>query len=437
MGDTPGSPTVSMKLQRIAQQAKSYPEMVFNNVFHLIDREFLLEAYRQTRKSSAPGVDQVTAKQYAENLEDNLRDLHERLRDNRYVAPPVERVWIDKEDGKKRPIGKPCFEDKIVQRAVVMILEAIFEPDFHAFSHGFRKGHSQHQALHELREQCRELNIAWIVDADVSGFFDNLDWDHLREFITQRVNDGGILRLIGKWLHAGVLEAGERTHPDKGAPQGAVVSPMVSNLFLHQVLDEWFVQAVQPRMKGRCFVIRFGDDFIIGCELEADARRVMAVLPKRFNRFGLTIHPEKTVLIEFKKPSSRDSSAKGKGTFDFLGFTHYWAKTRRGYWVIKRKTIRKRLRRFMKAIWTWCRENRHEPLNEQYRTLCAKLRGYDHYYGIRGNFKMLEVVFEHTERAWRYWLSRRSHKGHLHWQKFEGSLRQKLPLPKPRIMHNI
>jgi len=426
-----------MKLQRIAEQAQRYPEMVFNNVFHLIDCEFLREAYRQTRKSSAPGVDQVTAKQYAENLEANLQDLHGRLRDNRYVAPPVERVWIEKEDGKKRPIGKPCFEDKIVQRAVVMILEAIFDHDFYAFSHGFRKGHSQHQALDELREKCRKLNINWIVDADVSGFFDNLDWGHLREFITQRVNDGGILRLIGKWLHAGVLEAGELTHPDKGTPQGGVVSPMVSNIFLHQVLDEWFVKDVQPRMKGRCFVIRFADDFIIGCELEADARRVMAVLPKRFNRFSLTIHPEKTVLIEFKRPPSRDKSAGGKGSFDFLGFTHYWAKTRRGYWVIKRKTVRKRLRRFMKEIWTWCRKNRHEPLQEQYRTLGAKLRGHYQYYGIRGNFKMLEAVFEHTERAWRYWLSRRSHKGHLNWQKFVDSLRHKLPLPKPRIIHSI
>jgi group II intron reverse transcriptase/maturase len=426
-----------MKLQRIAEQAQRYPEMVFNNVFHLIDCEFLLEAYRQTRKSSAPGVDQVTAKQYAENLEANLQDLHGRLRDNRYVAPPVERVWIEKEDGKKRPIGKPCFEDKIVQRAVVMILEAIVDHDFYEFSHGFRKGHSQHQALDELREKCRTLNINWIVDADVSGFFDNLDWGHLREFITQRVNDGGILRLIGKWLHAGVLEAGELTHPDKGTPQGGVVSPMVSNIFLHQVLDEWFVKDVQPRMKGRCFVIRFADDFIIGCELEADARRVMAVLPKRFNRFSLTIHPEKTVLIEFKRPPSRDKSAGGKGSFDFLGFTHYWAKTRRGYWVIKRKTVRKRLRRFMKEIWTWCRKNRHEPLQEQYRTLGAKLRGHYQYYGIRGNFKMLEAVFEHTERAWRYWLSRRSHKGHLNWQKFVDSLRHKLPLPKPRIIHSI
>jgi hypothetical protein len=339
-------------------------------------------------------MDQVTAQQYAEHREDNLRDVHERLRANQYVAPPVERVWIEKDDGKKRPIGKPCFEDKIVQRAVVMILEAIFEHDFHAFSHGFRKGHSPHQALHELREQCRTLHINWIVDADVSGFFDNLDWS-------------------------------------------GVISPMLANVFLHQVLDEWCVKDVQPRMKGQCFLTRFADDFIIGCALEADARRVMEVLPKRFARFCLTIHPEKTVLIAFKRPPSCDQAAGGTGTFDFLGFTHYWGKTRPGYWVIKRKTIGKRLRRFMKESWTWCRDNRHAPLREQHRTLCAKLRGYYQYYGIRGNFKMLEVVFEHLERAWHYWLSTRSHKGHINWQKSEGFLRQHVPLPKPRILHNI
>jgi RNA-directed DNA polymerase len=437
MGETPGSPTVSMKLQKIAEQAQRYPKMVFNNVFHLIDRDFLQEAYRRTRKDSAPGVDQVTAKQYAENLEENLRDLHERLRDNRYVAPPVARVWIEKEDGKKRPISKPCFEDKIVQRAVVMILEAIFEPDFHAFSHGFRKGHSPHQALDELREQCSKLHIQWIVDADVSGFFDTIDRSYLREMIKQRVNDGGILRLIGKWLNAGVLEAGELTYPDQGTPQGGVASPLLANVFLHHVLDEWFVTVVQPRMKGRCFLSRFADDFIIGFESKADAQRVMAVLPKRFGRFHLTIHPEKTALIAFNKPLRREHSARGKGTFDFLGFTHYWAKTRRGYWVIKRKTIGKRLRRFMKGIWTWCRTNRHEPLTEQYRTLCAKLRGYYHYHGIRGNIKALAAIFEHTRRAWRYWLSRRSHKGRLNWLTYEASMRHKLPLPKPRIIHNI
>jgi RNA-directed DNA polymerase len=437
MGDTPGSQTISMKLQRIAQMARSHPPMVFNNLYHLIDVDFLKGAYRLTSKKGSPGVDKVTAAEYAEDLEANLRDLHERLRSNRYVAPPVERVWIEKEDGKRRPIGKPCYEDKIVQRAVVMILEAIFEQVFYSFSHGFRRGHSQHQALRELREQCRKLNIKWIVDADVSGFFDNIAHDLLREFIKQRVRDGGILRLIGKWLNAGVMEAGELTHPEKGTPQGGVISPMLANIFLHYVLDEWYVKVVKPRIKGKSFLIRFADDFIIGFELKADALRVMEALPKRFGRFNLTIHPEKTKLVRFIKPSSKEETAKEKGTFDFLGFTHHWAKSLRGSWYIKRKTAGKRLRRVMKAIWEWCRENLHEPIREQHWMLSTKLRGYYQYYGIRGNYKMLEVVFEHTERAWRYWLGKRSRKGFVTFEKFETCFRKVLPLPKPRIIHNI
>jgi group II intron reverse transcriptase/maturase len=231
-------------------------------------------------------------------------------------------VWIEKADGKQRPRGTPCFEDKIVQRAVVMILEAIFEQDFHAFSHGCRKGHSPHQALHERREQCRTLPINWLVDADGSGFFDNLAWSHLRELIQQRVSDGGILRLIGKWLHAGVLEAGALMHPAKGTPPGGVISPMLANVCLHPVLDAWFVKDVLPRMQGRCFLSRFAADCIIGCEREADARRIMAVRPKRFTRFRLTMHPEKTALIVFKRPPGRNRSAGGTGTLDFLGLTH-------------------------------------------------------------------------------------------------------------------
>src|SRR6266498_4801677 len=292
MRDTRGAQIISPKLQKIAEQARNYQEMVFNNLYHLIDQELLLEAYHRTSKDSAPGVDNVTAKDYAEALYNNLHDLHERLKSNRYVAPPVERVWIEKEDGKQRPIGKPCYEDKIVQRAVVMILGAIFEPIFHSFSHGFRKGHGQHQAIRELREQCNKQNVRWIVDADVSGFFDTICHDFLRRFIEKKVKDGGILRLIGKWLKAGVLDAGEMIYPDKGTPQGGVASPMLANIFLHYVLDEWFVQDVQPRLKGKSFLIRFADDFIIGCEHEAEARRVLEVLPKRFSRYDLAIHPE-------------------------------------------------------------------------------------------------------------------------------------------------
>jgi len=436
MGDTPRSQTISTILQEIAEQAVRYPDSAFTTLAHKMDVDLLREAYRRVRKSGAPGVDGVTAQEYAANLEENLRDLHERLRRGRYKAPPVERVWLDKEDGRKRPLGKPTFEDKIVQKAVAMLLEAVYEPEFYAFSHGFRPDHSPHQALLELRERCRNMNVGWIAKVDVSGFFDNMPHGPLREIIKQRVNDGGILRLIGKWLHAGVLEGATLTYPEKGTPQGGVISPLLANIFLHHVLDEWFVQEIQPRLRGRCFLIRYGDDFVIGFELEADARRVMDVLPKRFGRFGLTIHPEKTKLVSFHKPPHRDKRDRKNGTFDFLGFTHYWAKSRRGYWVIKRKTARRRLRRAIKARWHWCRDHRHQPLREQYRMLCLKLRGYYQYYGIRGNFRGLERVYQQVKKAWWYWLRRRSHKGQVTWEQFT-RLRVSYPLPKPRIVHNI
>jgi group II intron reverse transcriptase/maturase len=410
--------------------------MVFTTLAHLMDVEFLGEAYRLTRKDSAAGVDGVTAREYAENLDENLRSLHERLRSGRYKAPPVERAWLEKADGGKRPIGKPTFEDKIVQRAVVMLLGAIYEQEFYGFSYGFREGRSAHQALGELRHECERMNIGWIVDADVSGCFDNLDHGQLRAFIKQRINDGGILRLIGKWLNAGVLEEGILAYPDRGTPQGGVISPMLANVFLHHVLDEWFVEQVRPRMKGRCFLIRFADDFVIGCELEADARRILEVLPKRFGRFGLTIHSEKTALIRFRRPESGGESGGGNGTFDFLGFTHYWATSRRGSWVIKRRTARKRLRRAKKSLWQWCRGNRHRPLREQHRVLCHKLRGHFQYYAIRGNSWRLEAIFMHTKKAWRYWLSRRSNKSYISWEKFERVLLT-YPLPRPRILHGI
>jgi group II intron reverse transcriptase/maturase len=437
MGDTPGSQTISTQLQGIAEQAVRYPDTVFNNLYHKINLDLLREAYRQVRKDGSPGVDKVTAKEYAKNLEENLSDLRERLRWGTYIAPPVERAWLDKEDGGKRPIGKPTFEDKIVQRAVEMVLYVIYDVNFYDFSHGFRKGHSQHQALRELREQCLRLNIGWIVDADVSGFFDNLDHGLLRKFIKRRVNDGGILRLIGKWLKAGVLEGEQLTYPEKGTPQGGVISPVLSNIFLHYVLDDWFVRDVQPRMKGRCFLIRFADDFVIGFEKEVDARRVMNVLPKRFARFGLSIHPEKTRLIQFRKPGAKGSSTNGNSTFNFLGFTHYWARSHRGYWVIKRKTRKDRVKRFLKSLWRWVRHNRHLPLKEQQRMLSIKLRGHYQYYGISGNSRALSIVLYHARRYWRYWLSRRSHKGNINWEKFLDSIMNKFPLPKPRIIHTI
>jgi len=434
MGETLSSQTVSTKLQRIAEQAVRDPKRVFTTLAHLIDVDFLKEAFHRTRKDAAPGVDGVTAEEYGKNLDENLRNLHERLRTGRYKAPPVKRVWRDKDDGGKRPIGMTAFEDKIAQRAVAMILGAVYEQDFESFSHGFREGHSQHQALAELRERCREIGVAWIADIDVAKFFDSLDWGLLIKIIKRRVNDGAIIRLIGKWLNAGVMEEATLIHPEKGTPQGAVISPVLSNIFLHHVLDRWYVRDVKPRLQGRSFLIRWADDFLIGCEREDDARRVLVALPKRFSLFKLTIHPEKTALVRFQKPSSYKERDDRNGTFDFLGFTHFWAKSRQGFWVIKRKTAKKRLRRAMKALWQWCRDHRHENLMEQYKTLCLKLRGHYQYYGVRSNFKMLEVVMEHVENAWRYWLSRRSNESYIRWDVFE-RLRHVFPLPKPRIYH--
>jgi RNA-directed DNA polymerase len=254
------SPTVTPKLQRLAAQAARDPQRVFTTLAHLIDEDFLREAYRHTSKTSAAGIDGVTAKQYAEHLDENLHDLHERLRSGRYQAVPVERVWIEKDDGGQRPIGKPAFEDKIVQRAVVMLLEAIYEQDFHDCSYGFRPGRSPHDALHELRERCMQEGIGWIVDADVSGYFDSIDRTQLREVLRKRVNDGRIIRLIGKWLRAGVMEDGVLHYPESGVVQGGVISPVLANAFLHHVLDEWFERDVRPRLKGRCFLLRFADD---------------------------------------------------------------------------------------------------------------------------------------------------------------------------------
>ena len=435
MGDTSRSQTISTQLQQIAEQARSYPDMVFTTLAHRITVDFLKEAHRRLRKNAAPGVDQVTAEEYAGSLDENLKALHKRLREGRYKAPPVKRVWIDKEKGKKRPIGITAFEDKIVQRAVEMLLSPIYEQMFHDCSFGYRRGRSAHQALNELREKCKQRDIGWIVSADITGLFDNINHSLLQGMIKQKVNDGGILRLIGKWLNAGVVEAGHITYPDRGTPQGSVISPILSNIFLHHVLDDWFVKEAKPRMKGRVFIIRFADDFIIGCEYEDDARRLLRVLPKRFARFELELHPEKTILVPFRRPGS-SNSGKGGGTFDFLGFTHFWAKSRKGYWVIKRKTSRKKFSRTVKTLWRWCRKNRHEPLDWQCAQLCSKLRGHYQYYGIRGNYRMLLRTLHYAERAWRVWLSGRCSKGDISWEKFV-SLRKKFPFPKPRIVHNI
>jgi len=407
--------------------------MVFTTLAHHLDEAFLTEALHQLRKDAAAGIDEMTVAEYSQNLKENIADLHQRLVNRKYRAQPARRVWIPKSDGSQRPLAILVLEDKIVQRAVAMLLEAVYEPHFHACSYGFRRKHSAHGALSYLRDQCLKLGINWIIDADIAKFFDTIEPVHLRTILQRRVNDGAILRLIGMWLHVGVLEEGKVVRSELGTPQGGVISPILANIFLHTVLDEWFETTVRPRMGGNCFLVRFADDFVMGLAIKGDAERVFRVLPRRFERYGLKIHPEKSRLVQFSRPLGRPG--KGPGTFAFLGFDHYWGKTLNGGWTLKRKTQGKRLRRFLSGIHEWCRKNRHLNIVEQYQTLKSKLRGHYQYYGVRGNFKMLEVAFEHTERVWKRWLSRRSSKHRMNWERWMVRWQAICPLPKPRIVH--
>jgi RNA-directed DNA polymerase len=432
---------VSTKQQRIAELAKQAPQMGFTSRAHHIDLRWLYEAYLRTRPDGAAGVDGQTIRDYNSNLGDNLRSLLERAKSGTYRAPPVRRVYIPKGTGPEtRPIGIPTVEDKILQRAVVMVLEAVYEQDFRNCSYGFRPGRSAHQALASLWQQTMGMRGGWVVEVDIRKFFDTLDHAHLRDLLRQRIRDGVLLRLIGKWLKAGVLDAGNLTFPDQGAPQGGVISPLLANVYLHYVLDVWFEQEVLPRLKGRAVLIRYADDFIMGFTCEEDARRVLDVLPKRFGKYGLTIHPDKTRLVPFRPPdrSNRPDSSHGSapGTFDFLGFTHLWGRSRKGAWVGKRRTAASRLRRAIQTIAQWCRFNRHRPLAEQHPTLVQKLRGHLAYYGITGNGGAWHRFRDAVTRAWRQWLSRRTRGNSLSWELFS-RLRERYALPPALVLHSV
>ena len=403
-GKTAGSSSsdpVSTKQQRIAELAKIRPAMVLTTLAHHMDLDWLREAYCRTRKDGATGVDGQTAAEYAANLEENLQSLLNRAKSGLYKAPPVRRTYIPKGTGKEtRPLGIPTFEDKVLQRAVVMLLEPIYEQDFLDCSYGFRPRRSAHQAVQAVWQATMDRRGGWVLEIDIRKFFDRLVHKHLREILCQRVRDGVVLRLIGKWLHAGVLEEGQVTYPETGSPQGGVISPMLANVYLHEVLDTWFEQAVQPRMRGRARLIRYADDAVMVFEREDDARRVLEVLPKRFEKYGLTLHPDKTRLIRFQAPigKGRDKDGSGPGTFDFLGFTHFWAKSWKSGWVVKRKTAKDRFTRALRALSMWCRKHRHLRLGVQWQTLCQKLRGHYAYYGIIGNTRSIGWFRHEAER---------------------------------------
>ncbi len=429
---------VSTRRRRIARLAEQSPEMGFTSLNHLIDIDWLKEAFRLTRKSGAPGVDGQTAQEYEEHLEENLRGLLQRAKSGTYRAPPVRRKHIPKGSGKEtRPIGIPTFEDKVLQRAIVMLLEPIYEQDFHDGSYGFRPKRSPHHAMDSLWKETMRIGGGWILEVDLRKFFDTLDHAHLREFVSRRIRDGVVRRLIGKWLKAGVMEDGNISYPDSGSPQGGVISPVLANVYLHHVLDMWFEEIVKPQLSGSAKLIRFADDFVIVLTNQKDAIQVMEMLPGRFGEYGLSVHPEKTRLIDFRHPShsgrTRDGTNK-PDTFDLLGFTHYWGKSRKGNWTVMKKTMSGRLTRAVQSIYQWCRSYRHLPVGEQWKKLCQKLRGHYAYYGVTGNGRMLRNFRHEARRAWRKWLSRRNRERKMTWEKFE-RLEKRYPLPLPKIYH--
>lgn len=435
MGETPSSPTVQTKLERIATMAKTIRGVPLTTLAHHIDVDWLREAHRQTRKDGARGVDGQSAKQYAEKLEENLRSLLDRVKAGTYRAPPVRRVNIPKGDGSQtRPIGIPTFEDKILQRAVKMLLEPIYETSFHDFSYGFRPNRSAHQACEALREATMKMGGGWVLEVDIKGFFDTLVHAHLRTILHQRVRDGAILRLIGKWLNAGVMEGFEVHQPDAGTPQGGVISPLLANIYLHEVLDEWFVNDVRPRLKGRATLVRYADDFVFVFAKKEDAERVFDVLRKRFGKYGLALHPDKTRLVAFQRPQRGDDGDDGPGSFDLLGFTHHWGLSRKGNWVVMMRTAKDRFSRALRRIREWCRLNRHADVETQHRALSQKLNGHFSYFGVTGNSRAIARLRHETERAWHKWLSRRSQRGVLNWLQMSALLKRH-PLPTARIVH--
>jgi len=439
MNDTQRSEEVYTVQQRIAELARERPKESFTALNHYLNVEWLRAAYDRVKPNSAPGIDGQTWSQYGGKLEENLNRLLHQAKSGSYVAPPVKRVHIPKGDGKEtRGIGMPTIEDKLLQRAVAMLLEPIYEQDFKYFSYGFRPGRSAHEALACIWSQTMNQKTKWILEVDIRKYFDTLKKEWLRRFLDRRVRDGVIRRLIGKWLAAGVWEKGEISYPEDGTPQGGVISPLLSNIYLHEVLDCWYEEEVRPRMKGHTFLVRFADDFILGFENKEDAEKVYRVLFKRFEKFGLSLHPTKTRLVAFGSPketTDRPNDRPKPDTFDFLGFTHYWGKSRRGRWIVRRKTMRQRLTRALKAISQWSRQKRHEPMRQQVEQLGRKLKGHFGYYGITGNFTCLQLFRQRVIEIWRKWLARRGDPKGMPWDRMRRLLAFWF-LPEARVVHS-
>jgi RNA-directed DNA polymerase len=428
---------MSTGLTRIAELAKEKKELKFLSIAHLLTVEAMERAFASLKKEASAGVDGITYAQYEVNVRGNLERLHERLKRGRYRAQPLRRTYIPKEDGRPRAIAIPSLEDKVVQKATVEVLSAIYEQDFLDCSYGSRPGRSAHEALDEVGRMISQRRIRYVVEADICGYFDAMVREKLMEMIERRVGDRSMRRLIRKWINVGVIEEGRLLVTKTGVGQGQVISPLLANIYLHYVLDEWVKGEVKPRLRGEAYEIRYVDDFILCFQYREDAERVLAALKKRFGKYGLALHPEKTRLIEFGRDAlakSEEPGGKKPGTFDFLGFTHICGRSRKGKFTIHLRTARKRLGRSLKKVAAWCQEHRHDPVEEQSQALNAKLRGHDQYYGRPTNFPSLWEYHREVRKIWKKWLNRRTRGKTLTWTDYQ-ELLSLHPLLRPRITH--
>ena len=422
--------------QRIGKRAKERPTEQLTNLLSHIKVPLLEEAFRRLKKTAAPGVDEVTWVEYGERLGERLLDLQDRIHRGSYHPLPVRRVHIPKGDGRTRPIGIPALEDKLVQQAVRMVLEPIYEAMFIGFSYGFRPGRSQHDALDALAVAIVK-KVSWVLDADIQSFFDTIDHGYLQKFIEHRIGDKRLVRLLMKWLHAGVMEDGKLHAAQEGTPQGGNISPLLANIYLHYVLDLWVCHWRKQPTHGQVYIVRYADDFVMGFERESDAKEMREALAKRLENFGLKLHPEKTRVLQFGRNARRDRERQGLGkpaTFEFLGFTHIAGISRRGEFQLRRRTSRKKRRAKQAQIKQEIEGRRHDPVPEQYRWLSSVMRGHYNYYAVPTNFLALRQFRWHVRGYWFRSLQRRSQCGH--WTKQQrDAFEKRFPLPAPRILH--
>jgi group II intron reverse transcriptase/maturase len=424
--------SVQTSLRAIAQKAERQKKHRFRDLFRLLDEEMLKDCWRSIRKDAAYGVDRVSAQQYEEHLEENIRALVERLRRKSYRAKLVRRHYIPKGDGKMRPLGIPATEDKLLQLGVTRILSAIYEQDFLPVSYGYRPNRGALDAIHMLTVKLQFGRYNWVVEADIRGFFDNISHQWMMRMLEERIDDRALLWLIKKWLKAGVLDTnGEVLHPATGTPQGGIVSPVLANVYLHYALDLWFQRVVKKHCRGEACLIRYADDFVCAFEDEREAARFYRALGQRLRKFGLELSAEKTRVIALGK-----KEPAGKGSFDFLGFEFRWGKDRKGKAHLKRRTSRKKLRNSLKSFTEWCRKSRRLGIRELFEQLNRKLRGYYNYYGVRGNSKSLGEFYYHATKILWKWLNRRSQRGSYTRNGYK-ELLEHFDIAKPRITRRV